>query len=314
MHINVRDLFRPADYMPHGPMGAVTDPASIQVPPALLAQWQSECFAAYRADPMNRLMTDAIINKYCAQEVALKAISYQNAQAQGIMNAVQISATTLADQASQLVGQINLDLFGQILGTYSSYLTPGERDVLNGFFVEWRMTKTPDQVAQVTAIINKLTLAGAKLVPSAATQAAVDALRANLPNAGLPAATDASAPAFFYNQVLTSLHTIASSIPNAQAQNYLPSGGAMPGQVVSTGGSNALTAADWNQQQANQAVVTSMANSSYVSPLHTMFVVPTTIQATAAGIAPVAQSIQAAAPGNPILYLGLGLLAWKLLF
>lgn len=207
-----------------------------------------------------------------------------------------------------VVGQLNLDLFGQILKKYSGMLTADDRSLLQDLFTNWHQTLSPSQIANVIGIMQKLADNGATFVPSPTVLQALTDLQSQLPSSNVGTIIQSAGnQVSFYSQVLQSLHTISTDVANTQASNYLPaSGGSVP-----IPNSQGLTAVDWTGAQANQAVVTDLKNATYTSPLHTLYLPQSTQNVAATAVAPASAPISQ--PSNLPLMIGAVLLGWALL-
>lgn len=201
---------------------------------------------------------------------------YLNGQDQTKQNTKIQRANTLYLQAERAAAKYNLDIYGAILRDYGSQLSNDEKEFLKGYFLDWKVLK--------------------------------------------PAADQARA-----GQILTRIgyvHTTPAAIQKQLHDVFIAAGGkekeymAIPSsesdrQVVSNGASQALTSADWSQVNQNQQVVTQLKDGSYVSPLNTSFLSPNPLPVAVTSVTPV--TAQAGSKISPLMWLGIGFLALKLL-
>lgn len=239
------------------------------VPADVVAKWKAIWDASVSTYSVN--LPGAVKTGYVEPfmgkwEFVLESLTrtYRANQSQTIANTDAMNSSIVMDATSHAAGQFNLDLFGQILAKYGNSMSQGDRDILNDFFINWRQTKTPAQVDQVTKIMQRY---GVSIAPGKAAQEAIEQVKTLLPQSAPDISLAFSNPTAFYQQVLDSLHTIKTSVVNKEAGDYLPPQG---GSVkVSNGLSQALDAADWAGASRNQAFETQQADDAKVSQLNT---------------------------------------------
>lgn len=285
-------------------MGDLTaDLANGGLSPADVSYVYSACAADYlRANPN---ASNADLVAYCKSNLPYGPGFQAKLTSLNLGPAAAIDNSNLIVKLQFTIGQLNLDLFGQLLKNYANMLTADERTLLQNLFTNWNQSLSAKDISVVIGIMQRLASQGASLTPSPAVVKALSDLQTQLPpSAGLIQSTPD--PVAFYNQVLQSLHTISTTVANTQANNYLPA----PGGSVPIPNSQGLTATDWGGAQANQAVVTDLKNATYTSPLHTLYLPQSTQNAAASSIPSPAPTSQ---PVSMPVMIGMALLGWVLL-
>jgi len=189
-------------------------------------------------------------------------------------------ADTLYLMAERAVAKFELNLYGALLRDYGSKLSQEEKEFLKYFFIDWRILKSDADKARAESILRRI---------------------------GFAHPTPQAIQDEFYKVYLAAggrkedYMKIPSSVDLVLTKE----------KIISNGASNPITAVDWNQVQANQKVITDLKNTEYVSPLQTMFVSPEAATKAEAAVKTLTESTPTKT--NPMLLLGLGFLALKLL-